>query len=167
MTINGLPCSSNSEGFIYLYVDRDIMLTPAPFLAYISYLLVCYLLPHPSYRLGTSYTCECLVTPHSVGLMDLWTSLGTVGGVVLRLYMNGVYPWDALWVWSLWFHFHLPPGEHCCFSSYFLQTYRLIIWPVIILFHFSIFTSANFCIVTNLLTNFTLPLWLGIDQIYD
>ena len=25
-----LPCSSKSEEFIYLYVDRGIMLTPAP-----------------------------------------------------------------------------------------------------------------------------------------
>ena len=26
----GLPCLSNSEGFIYLYVDRGIVVTPAP-----------------------------------------------------------------------------------------------------------------------------------------
>ena len=28
--------------------------------------------------------------------MDLWTSLGTVGSVVLRLYMYGVYPMNVL-----------------------------------------------------------------------
>ena len=155
----GLPCSSNSEGFIYLYVDRVIMLTPVPMssLHFIPFdFLPCCVTQPINWK--HQYPCECLVTHCFVGIMDLWTSLGTVDGVVLRLYMHEVYPRSHFWVWSLGFHFHLPPGEYWCFLLLFCKSSKLIIWPVI-LFCFSVFTSVNFCIVTNLLTYFTLCLF--------
>ena len=97
----GLPCSSNSEGFICLYVDRNIMLTPSPVPSLLVYLLVCNLFPTNPISWEHQYPCKCLVTPCFVGLMELLTSLGTIGGVVLRLYMYGVYSWNVLFVCGL------------------------------------------------------------------
>ena len=51
----------------------------------------------------------------------LATSLGTVGGVVLRWYMYGVYPWNVLSGCGLYdFIFICHPGEYWYFYSYFL-----------------------------------------------
>ena len=69
---------------------------PAPVSSLISYLLACYLLPYPSYYLGTSVPCECLLTPCFVGIVNLCISLGIVVSGVHILYIYGIYPWKVL-----------------------------------------------------------------------
>ena len=66
--------------------------------------------------------------------------------------MYGIYPW---YVFSLCCFQYFPIICHQVNIGSFLliacKSSRLIIWPVIILFCFPVFTSTNFCIVFNLL----------------